>query len=311
MAAAAMGIRRNTGWPSGVAISMALHAVVLAALNQLPTARVRLLTREVVLTVDLMEPPPPQEPPEAPPQERAPLAEPPPSLLDMSAAALPEPGVDLLRDLPPPTVQLQERAPLDLPQPTLELTERRLPRVDDKHTTLSLGGDFTPSLPGDKLDVGVRRDAMVVPPTAREDLSPRPSGPTHVPRTVGYPTPRPAPQTGAPPAPPPRAASASRSLAVPAKPTVGVPTDARGEGGRRRIRTVEPPVPSWVEEQGIEAYAKLRIQILEDGRIGTVELTMSSGYRELDNLAIGAVKQWLYEPGLVEYRAVRVNFKLR
>jgi TonB family protein len=55
----------------------------------------------------------------------------------------------------------------------------------------------------------------------------------------------------------------------------------------------------------------VRIQILEDGRIGTVELTVSSGYRELDNLAIGAVKQWLYDPGTTEYRTVRVNFKLR
>ncbi|MBN1426511.1 TonB family protein [Candidatus Fermentibacteria bacterium] len=80
---------------------------------------------------------------------------------------------------------------------------------------------------------------------------------------------------------------------------------------RKRLRTIEPEVPKWVVEQEIEAFAKVRIQIREDGRIGTTELTMSSGHRELDNLAIGAVKEWLYEPGLVEYRVVRVNFKKR
>lgn len=310
----ALVLRRGSGWSPGLVISLALHAILLAALNQLPTARVRLMPRELVMSVDLMEPAPMPEPPqESPPQERGPEAEPPqPNLLDMSAAALPEPGEDLFRDLPAPSLDLGRENPLDLAQPTLNLTERDMLRPDDKRSTLSLSGDFAPTLPGDKLEVGNRRDAMVVQGADREGLAPTPVGPGHTPRTVGYQSPNPSERTSGMSQTPLRPPGASRSLGVPGKPTLGPVAEASGERGqRKRLRTVEPSVPAWVEEQGIEAYAKVRIQILEDGRIGTVELTMSSGYRELDNLAIGAVKQWLYEPGLVEYRSVRVNFKLR
>ncbi|MCU0294171.1 MAG: energy transducer TonB [Thermoanaerobaculaceae bacterium] len=295
-------------------VSLLAHIVLLAVLNQLPTARVRLMARELVLSVDLMEPPPEPEPmPESTPQEQENLAEPPqPNLLDMSAAALPEPGADLFRDLPAPDLDLREEAPLDLKQPSLDLNEREMLRLDDKQSTLSLAGDFVPTLPGDKLEVGGRRDAMVVQTGSRDGLAPSPTGPGRTPRTTGYASPRPAERPGGVDHAPLRPTGPSRSFGTPGKPTMGSPGAASpGSGQRRRLRTVEPAVPSWVEEQGVEAYAKVRIQILEDGRIGTVELTMSSGYRELDNLAIGAVKQWLYEPGLVEYRSVRVNFKLR
>lgn len=314
MPAEAIVFRKNSSWSSGVVVSLAAHAVLLASLNQLPTARVRLLPRELVMEVDLMEPPPtPEPPPESPPQERGDPAQPPqPNLLDMSAAALPEPGQDLFRDLPMPSLEIQHEAPLDMRQPTLDLTERAPLRSDAKQSALSLDGEFLPTLPGDKLDVGGRRDAMVVSEASRDGLAPAPVGPGHTPRTVGYPTARPVERTSGLEGSPLRPAGASRSMGVPDKPTAGAPGEVMpGSRTRKRLRTVEPVVPAWVEEQGIEAYARVRYQILEDGRIGTIELSMSSGYRELDNLAIGAVKQWLYEPGLVEYRSVRVNFKLR
>ncbi|MBN1424544.1 TonB family protein [Candidatus Fermentibacteria bacterium] len=314
MPAEAMVFRKDSFWSSGVIVSLLAHVVVLVSLNQLPTARVRLQPRELIMEVDLMEPPPtPEPPPESPPQERGELAQPPqPNLLDMSAAALPEPGQDLFRDLPVPDLDLSYESPLDLQQPTLDLTERDVLRSDAKQSALSLDGEFLPTLPGDRLDVGGRRDAMVVGEASRDGLAPAPVGPGHTPRTVGYPTARPTERTSGLESSPVRPAGASRSLGVPDKPTVGAPGEVMpGSRTRKRLRLVEPTVPAWVEDQGIEAYAKVRFQILEDGRIGTIELTMSSGYRELDNLAIGAVKQWLYEPGLVEYRSVRVNFKLR
>ncbi len=109
-----------------------------------------------------------------------------------------------------------------------------------------------------------------------------------------------------------RTAGASRSPARPGKPTYAPPRPGPKSGrGRKRLRVEEPSVPSWVEDQGIEAFAKIRFQILENGKIGKIELTVSTSYRELDNLAISAVKRWLYEPGLVEYRSVKINFKLK
>ena len=305
--------RRGSSWSTAVVASCLVHIFLILALNQIPIAKVRLVQRDLIMTVDLLEPSPPQEiPKESPPEERGELREPPPTnLLDMSAVALPDPGQDLFDDLPEPSLDITHEEllpatdPLSLPQ-----DERDLHATDDKLSALSLSDDFSLALPGDKPQTGSRA-GIVLPETDTDQLAPRSEGPARRQRKVGYPTSQPVEKTSGIKHDRLRDAGAARSLAQPSKGSLGPPKDARAGRSRKRLRLIEPPVPTWVEEQGIETFSKIRFQILENGKIGTVELTTSSGYRDLDNLAIGAVKKWLYEPGLMEYRSVKINFKLK
>lgn len=305
--------RRGSSWSTAVVASLVAHILLILLLNQIPTARVRLVQRDLIMTVDLMEPAtPPEIPKEAPPEERGELREPPPTnLLDMSAVALPEPGQDLFDDLPEPSLDLTQDEllpttdPLSLPQ-----DERDLFTTDEKLSALSLSDDFSLSLPGDKPETG-SKTGISLRETDTDQLAPRSDGPARRQRKVGYATSQPVERTSGIKQERLRDAGAARSLAQPGKGSLGPPTRPKTGRSRKRLRLVEPPVPTWVEEQGIETFSKIRFQILENGKIGTVELTTSSGYRELDNLAIGAVKKWLYEPGLMEYRSVKINFKLK
>jgi TonB family protein len=305
--------RRGSAWSVAVVASMVVHIFVILLLNQIPTAKVRLVRRDIVMTVDLLEPtPPPEIPEESPPEERGEFREPPPTnLLDMSAVALPEPGQDLFNDLPEPSLDITQEEilpatdPLSLPQ-----DERDLFTTDDKLSALSLSDEFSLSLPGDKPEAG-SRTGIVLREASTDELAPRSNGPARRQRKVGYTTSQPVERTSGIQHERLRDAGAARSLAQPRKGGLGPPERPKAGRSRKRLRLVEPPVPTWVEEQGIETFSKIRFQILENGKIGTVELTTSSGYRELDNLAIGAVKKWLYEPGLMEYRSVKINFKLK
>ena|GEM_PF-2782332 len=307
--------RSDSRWSLAVVFSLIAHIVVLGVLNQIPIARVKVVERELIMTVDLV---PPEEPPvieEAPPEETGEFREPPPTnLLDMSAVALPEPGMDLYDELPDPILDPTEEMPLLKSDPLdLPMEDRDLLPSDDKLSALSMDDDFAPSLPTDKIESTSRRNAMIIGTTDKDQLAPSPQGPGAISRKVGYETSNPVERTSGMQRDKLRPSGASRSYASTGKGSLGPPREGRpvSKRSRRRIRTVEPPVPSWVEEKGIETFSKVRIQILESGKIGTVDLTVSSGYRELDNLAIGAVKQWLYDPGLVEYRVVKINFKLK
>ncbi len=308
--------RGDSKWRNAVVLSFLVHVLLLLSLDQLPISKSRLVEREILLTVDLAPLPEAVVIEESPPEEYGELREPPPTnLLDMRvAAALPEPGVDLFEELPEPMLDPTEEMPLLSSDPLeLPMDERDLLSAEDKLSTLSLHDEFKPTLPADKMDALTKRDALLLGRSTRDDLAPAPTGPAATTRRVGYETKNPADHTSGVERGRLRPPGASRSYATPGKGSLGPPREGRPttrERKRRRIRTVKPVVPRWVEEKGIETYAKVRIQILESGKIGTVVLTMSSGERELDHLALGAVKQWLYDPGLVEYRLVKINFKL-
>jgi len=272
-----------------------------------------------------------------------------PELDDNPPPSLPGGGVDPLGGMSEPALDLIQDSRPSIQGPSLGMSDRGIEASGDRQSaqprpgdilvnansepSASFYGDFTPSLSGDK--AGARTGAMVIAGDDSGHIAPLPirgqSRDRLAPVTplVGGWTQRPGPLTGGSGGGIGGGTGGGvgggtgndRAPLRPGGASHGVGSGSGGPGGpssippedreRRRVRTVEPSVPSWVEEQGIEAYAKVRIQILEDGRIGTVELTVSSGYRELDNLAIGAVKQWLYDPGTTEYRTVRVNFKLR
>lgn len=286
------------------------------AANQLPSARYRVVPRLQVIQVRLLYPEPPAKPERKPERVAAqsPMDEPkgwtelPPPL--EPEPALPEP--ELLAELPAPSLDLPEprgtAASRDMPDQPLVLSgDSEKHEVPTRSTAPSMSDDLPgwdvaqrgPDVPG--LSVEGWDEILATPPEQVVSASRRGPDLTEL---AGD-------RTSAP-----DADVVARSVPVrnvvgrtssPAPPIESPPSGA----SRRRIRTVEPVVPSWVEEQGIETSTALRIEILEDGRVGNAWLTRSSGYRELDNLAGAAVREWLYEPGLKEQRAVLIHFRLR
>ncbi|MBI5685339.1 MAG: energy transducer TonB [Verrucomicrobia bacterium] len=57
-----------------------------------------------------------------------------------------------------------------------------------------------------------------------------------------------------------------------------------------------PAYPRVAKIQGWEGVTVLRLEVLEDGAVGKVELVQSSGHSVLDEAAIRAVQRWRFEP---------------
>jgi TonB family protein len=93
-----------------------------------------------------------------------------------------------------------------------------------------------------------------------------------------------------------------------------------GEIKHRKILHMKmPKYPAWAEEQGIEASAAIRVGVLADGTVDetSVYVESTSGYPELDNLAIAAAKQFIFAPlpanksQVVQYGSIRFAFQLK
>lgn len=84
----------------------------------------------------------------------------------------------------------------------------------------------------------------------------------------------------------------------------GTGSAGQGQGGRNRgsismpsiLSKVEPRYPESARRSGQTGTVLLRIQILENGRPGSIMLVNSSGYEELDDAAMEAVQQWRFVP---------------
>jgi protein TonB len=91
-----------------------------------------------------------------------------------------------------------------------------------------------------------------------------------------------APTPPAPPAPP----------AAPAPP----PPVIEAKEGANYLKNPRPAYPSFARRQGWEGTVLVRIQVLANGRAGSVKLAKSSGFDVLDEAATGAAKAWTFVP---------------
>lgn len=64
----------------------------------------------------------------------------------------------------------------------------------------------------------------------------------------------------------------------------------------RILRHVEPKYPKAARNNSIEGTVRIRILISTDGEVDTVDIVSSSGDDSLDNAAVVAAEQWLFEP---------------
>jgi periplasmic protein TonB len=74
--------------------------------------------------------------------------------------------------------------------------------------------------------------------------------------------------------------------------------------GIRPIEQPAPPYPGSARRQGIEGDVILQLSVDEAGKLISVSVARGSGHRALDEAAIAAVKQWRFEPAVVDGRPV-------
>ncbi|MEQ9619715.1 MAG: energy transducer TonB [Deltaproteobacteria bacterium] len=65
-----------------------------------------------------------------------------------------------------------------------------------------------------------------------------------------------------------------------------------------------PRYPATARRRGYEGEVHLRVYVLENGRVGKIELAKPSGYEVLDETALEAVKSWVFIPGTEDGREV-------
>ncbi|RKX71698.1 hypothetical protein DRP53_00500 [candidate division WOR-3 bacterium] len=66
---------------------------------------------------------------------------------------------------------------------------------------------------------------------------------------------------------------------------------------RRILKKVLPDYPAWALRQGISGTTVIRLEVYPDGRVKSSMLVeVSSGYPELDQAVINALRKWRFEP---------------
>jgi TonB family protein len=83
----------------------------------------------------------------------------------------------------------------------------------------------------------------------------------------------------------------------------GVPVDS-AEQEMRRVKEVKPVYPNIARQAGIEGIVSMRVLINKDGAVEKVDVL--SGEQALRQAAITAVRQWRYQPFLLEGNAAPV-----
>lgn len=82
------------------------------------------------------------------------------------------------------------------------------------------------------------------------------------------------------------------------------------------LKNPKPAYPMGPYREGIEGTVWLRVQVLEDGTVGSVELAQTSGNDELDQSALTTVKKWRFKPAVqggvsaAQFIRIPISFKL-
>jgi len=83
------------------------------------------------------------------------------------------------------------------------------------------------------------------------------------------------------------------------------------------LKNPKPSYPMGPYRAGIEGTVWLRVQVLEDGGVGAVEIAQSSGNDELDQSALTTVKKWRFNAAVqggktaAQWVRIPITFKLR
>ncbi|MBE9581165.1 MAG: energy transducer TonB [Proteobacteria bacterium] len=100
----------------------------------------------------------------------------------------------------------------------------------------------------------------------------------------------------------------------------------KGNGSEKGILTYATPkykenpppnYPKVARRRGYEGSTRLKVEVLESGKVGRIEIASSSGFEVLDKAALESVKNWTFTPGtrsgenIRQWVMVPVRFSLR
>jgi periplasmic protein TonB len=264
-------------WSIALGLSALIHFGMAGVLSsQSWTARDSTLMNPVVLPVELIEPTPPPVPRDEPRQ-------PPPPVQKV-----------LKNTPPPPPPPVAETTPIPLPPPPPEI-RRADPVMDAPPTPAppapapSVSAPPTPS-PAPSPQVAAlpekeREAGRGVGPSVG-DVPKSQSGDAPAPGSPSAPAVASIPRTGT--------GSANSSGTGPSSGTStrGITQWAHPQGGYQ----VHPSYPASARRLGIQGTARLKVQVLADGRVGEILVETSAGHPDLDRAAADAVRQWRFEP---------------
>ena len=107
--------------------------------------------------------------------------------------------------------------------------------------------------------------------------------------------------TALPPPPPPADPKEEAHVTIPPMAPTLVPSDLQAAKIIRRVLPVYPPMARQMRTQGVVALTGI---IGKDGTVA--QLTVTSGHPFLVKAALDAVRQWTYQPTVLNGRAVEV-----
>jgi TonB family protein len=79
----------------------------------------------------------------------------------------------------------------------------------------------------------------------------------------------------------------------------------------------KPVYPTAARRRGYEGDVKLRVLVLENGKVGEIEIEKPSGYEVLDESALNTVNDWVFIPGkengkeVSSWVTVPISFRLK
>ena len=88
----------------------------------------------------------------------------------------------------------------------------------------------------------------------------------------------------------------------------GVRVDAEVQQ-KRLIHSVQPEYPDVAREAGIQGSVRLEVYVAEDGAVSDARVL--AGERILADAALAAVRQWRYQPALLDGKPVRVVTRVK
>ncbi len=93
-------------------------------------------------------------------------------------------------------------------------------------------------------------------------------------------------------------------------PTAGTGPAVGGSG--RKVRYAEPiEYPDWAREQGLDAKVVVRFRIFPNGAVDpNVFVTKTSGWKQIDELVIKAIRQYQFEPLAADQPQVTQTFTM-
>lgn len=69
---------------------------------------------------------------------------------------------------------------------------------------------------------------------------------------------------------------------------------------------VKPLYPESARKAGVQGITLLKLHVLENGKVGEVQIEKSAGHPDLDRAAAGAVRRWLFEPARMGKQPIAV-----